>query len=130
MYSLASSEPDSCHSSFAPAEARIRSGQTWKSASLRQFGALVSGRLQDDFRMTKSTQRAREQSDFVIPSEPKILRLVRTAINVPPDYRMTGPSNSANLGFYAQAVDNEQEDEEEEESYSDIEMDGSREILK
>ena len=43
---------------------------------------------------------------------------------------MTGPSNSANLGFYAQAVDNEQKDEEEEESYSDIEMDGSREILK
>ena len=26
--------------------------------------------------MTKSTQRAKEQSDFVIPSEPKILRLV------------------------------------------------------
>ena len=49
---------------------------------------------------------------------------------MPPDYRMTGPSNSANLGFYAQAVDNEQKDEEEEESYSDIEMDGSREILK
>ena len=42
---------------------------------------------QDDFRMTpstqkalrehlKSTQRAREQSDFFIPSKPKILRLV------------------------------------------------------
>ena len=68
---------------------------------------MTSGWLQDDFRMTsgwlqvyfrlnqralskhsestkkalreylKSTQREREQSDFVIPSEPKILRLVR-----------------------------------------------------
>ena len=28
----------------------------------------------------KSTQREREQSDFVIPSEPKILRLVKLKI--------------------------------------------------
>ena len=42
MYSLASFEPDSCYSSVAPAEARIRSGQTGKSASFRQFGALVN----------------------------------------------------------------------------------------
>ena len=50
---------------------------------------------QDDFRMTKSTQRAlkehsestqkraREQSDFVIPSEPKILRLVYKPLQLP-----------------------------------------------
>ena len=49
---------------------------------------------------------------------------------MPPDYRMSpGPSNSATLGFYAQAVENEQE-EEDEESYSDIEMDDTKEILK
>ena len=55
---------------------------------------MTSGWLQDDFRMTsgwirairehlqhlKSTQRAREQSDFIIPSEPKILRLVKTRL--------------------------------------------------
>ena len=48
---------------------------------------------------------------------------------MPPDYRMSpGPSNSATLGFYAQAEENEQE-EEDEESYSDIEMDDRKEIL-
>ena len=31
---------------------------------------------------TKSNQRAREQSDFVIPSEPKILRLVEKEIPI------------------------------------------------
>ena len=48
---------------------------------------MTSGRLQDDCRLTsglqkalrehsKSPQTAREQSDFIIPSEPKIFRLV------------------------------------------------------
>ena len=50
---------------------------------------------------------------------------------MPADCRMgPGPSNSATLGFYAQAEENEEEDDKEEESYSDIEMDDSKEILK
>ena len=40
-----------------------------------------------------------------------------------------GPSNSATPSFYAQAEENEQE-EEDQESYSDIEMDDTKEILK
>ena len=45
----------------------------------------TSGYLQDNFRMTQRrkalrTQREREQSDFVIPSESKILRLVYSAL--------------------------------------------------
>ena len=66
-----------------------------------------------------------------------------TAIIAPPDYRMS-PSNSATMGFYDQFIradlldfphnikteKKEEEKQEEEESYSDIEMDDSRKILK
>ena len=46
---------------------------------------------QDDFRMTQkvlrrlseSNQRERGKSDFVIPSESKILRLVKFYLNIP-----------------------------------------------
>ena len=52
---------------------------------------MTSVLLQDDFRMTQralskhseSNQREREQSDFVIPSEPKIIRLVFVCFTPP-----------------------------------------------
>lgn len=57
-----------------------------------------------------------------------------TAIIAPPDYRMS-PSNSGTLGFYEQFIKDEKKDpeteqEEEEDSYSEIEMDDSVQILK